>query len=96
MRVRANHPEYKLRTRIYDPPPYADPQKAVRTGVDYILAAGDSWFANTPRRGGRLDRVASVHQETSLCVACHASHFSQRAQLYARDERVSGGRSASN
>ncbi|HXA52362.1 MAG TPA: HEAT repeat domain-containing protein, partial [Candidatus Acidoferrum sp.] len=23
-----------------------------------------------------------VHQETSLCVACHASHFSQRAQLY--------------
>ena len=55
----------------------------MRTAIDYILAAGDSWFANTPRRGGRLDRVASVHQETSLCVACHVSHFSQRAQLYA-------------
>jgi hypothetical protein len=83
VRVRANDPEYKLITRLYEPPPYRDPHVAVRVAVDYILAAGDSWFANTPRRGGRLDRVASVHQETSLCVACHVSHFSQRAQLYA-------------
>jgi hypothetical protein len=81
--VRANHPEYKLRTRIYDPAPYTSPQQAIRTGLDYILAAGDSWHANTPRRGGILDRVSSVHQETSLCVACHVTHFSQRAQLYA-------------
>ncbi len=81
--VRAGHPEFKLRTRVYDAPPYSDPQLAVRTGVDYILAAGDSWHANTPRRGGILDRVSSVHQETSLCVACHPTHFSQRAQLYA-------------
>lgn len=81
--VRANHPEYKLRTRIYDVPPYNDPHQAVRTGLDYILAAGDSWHGNTPRRGGILDRVSSVHQETSLCVACHVTHFSQRAQLYA-------------
>ncbi|MEO7142122.1 MAG: HEAT repeat domain-containing protein [Bryobacteraceae bacterium] len=83
VRVRSNHPEYKLRTRLYNPPPFSDPQEAVQTAVDYIMGAGDSWFANTPRRGGRLDRVASVHQETSLCVACHVSHFSQRAQLYA-------------
>jgi hypothetical protein len=83
VRVRANHPEYKLVTRLYEAPPYKDPRQAVRTAVDYILAAGDSWFANTPRRGGRLDRVSNVHQETSLCVACHVSHFSQRAQLYA-------------
>ena len=83
VRVRANHPEFKLRTRVYDPPPYNDPRDAVRTAVDYIMGAGDSWFANTPRRGGAFDRVAGVHQETSLCVACHASHFSQRAQLYA-------------
>ena len=82
--VRASHPEYKLRTRVYDVPPYNnDPQQAVRTAVDYILAAGDSWHANTPRRGGILERVDSVHQETSLCVACHATHFPQRAQLYA-------------
>ena len=83
VRVRANHPEYKLRTRIYDAPPYADPQQAVRTAVDYIMGAGDSWFANTPRRGGTLDRVMPVHQETSLCVSCHPAHFSQRAQLEA-------------
>jgi hypothetical protein len=50
--------------------------------VDYVMGAGDSWFANTPRRGGAFDRVGGPHQETSLCVACHASHFSQRAQLY--------------
>jgi hypothetical protein len=83
VRVRANHPEYKLRTRLYEVPPYADPHEAVRTAVDYIMGAGDSWFANTPRRGGAFDRVSGVHQETSLCVACHTSHFSQRAQLYA-------------
>jgi hypothetical protein len=83
VRVRANHPEFKLRTRVYEAPPYQDPHDAVRTAADYIIAAGDSWFANTPRRGGAFDRIAGVHQETSLCVACHASHFSQRAQLYA-------------
>jgi HEAT repeat protein len=83
VRVRASHPEFKLRTRIYDLPPYDDPALAVRTAADYIIGAGDSWFVNTPRRGGTYDRVNPVHQETSLCVACHPSHFSQRAQLYA-------------
>jgi hypothetical protein len=83
VRVRANHPEYKLRTRVYDAPPYKDPRMAVRAAVDYALGAGDSWLANTPRRGGRLDRVATVHQETSLCIGCHVSHFTQRAQMYA-------------
>jgi hypothetical protein len=81
--VEANHPEFKLRTRVYDAPPYEDARKAVQTAVDYIIAAGDSWHANTPRRGGVFDRVSNVHQETSLCVACHPTHFSQRAQLYA-------------
>ena len=83
IRVVANHPEYKLRTRVYNAPPYADPRQAVRAAMDFIIAAGDSWHANTPRRGGVFDRVASVHQETSLCVACHATHFPQRAELYA-------------
>jgi len=81
--VHAAHPEYKLRTRIYDTPPCSDPRMAVRTAVDYIMAAGDSWHANTPRRGGILDRVSSVHQETSLCVGCHTTHFPLRAQMYA-------------
>ncbi len=81
--VHASHPEYKLRTRVYNAPPYSDPHEAVRTAVDYIMAAGDSWHANTPRRGGILDRVSSVHQETSLCVGCHTTHFPLRAQMYA-------------
>jgi hypothetical protein len=81
--VHASHPEYKLRTRVYDAPPYSDPRIAVRTAVDYIMAAGDSWHANTPRRGGILYRISSVHQETSLCVGCHTTHFPLRAQLYA-------------
>ncbi|MBI3471773.1 MAG: HEAT repeat domain-containing protein [Candidatus Solibacter usitatus] len=83
IRVRAAHPEYKLRTRVYDPPPYGDPRRAVRAALDFLLGAGDSWHANTPRRGGVFDRVANVHQETSLCVACHPTHFTQRAALYA-------------
>jgi hypothetical protein len=83
VRVVANHPEYRLRTRLYDVAPYSDPKQAVRAGVDYLLGAGDSWHANTPRRGGVVDRVANVHQETSLCVACHVTHFTQRGQLYA-------------
>ncbi len=83
VRVVANHPEYRLRTRVYDVAPYADPRQAVRAGIDYLMGAGDSWHANTPRRGGIFDRVANVHQETSLCVACHVTHFTQRGQLYA-------------
>lgn len=83
VRVTANHPEYRLRTRLYPAPPYSDPKQAVRTALDFLLGSGDSWHANTPRRGGILDRVASSHQETSLCVACHVTHFTQRAQLYA-------------
>ena len=94
IRVAANHPEFKLRTRVYDPPPYADPRQAVQTAVDFIMAAGDSWHANTPRRGGIFDRVANVHQETSLCVACHPTHFSQRAQLYCGAERIRRARAA--
>lgn len=83
IRVVANHPEYRLRTRLYEAPPYSDAKLAVRAGVDYLMGAGDSWHANTPRRGGVFDRVANVHQETSLCVACHVTHFTQRGQLYA-------------
>ena len=83
VRVVAHHPEYRLRTRLYDVPPYADPKQAVQAGIDFLMGAGDSWHANTPRRGGVFDRVANVHQETSLCVACHVTHFTQRGQLYA-------------
>lgn len=83
VRVKLTHPFYRLQTRVQDAPPYVDPRQAVQTAVDYLIGAGDSWHANTPRRGGLFDRVASNHQETTLCVACHATHFTQRGQLYA-------------
>jgi hypothetical protein len=83
VRVQARHPVYRLTTAVYPVPPYNDPRQAVQTAVDYIIRAGDSWHANTPRKGGLLNRISNVHQETSLCVACHPTHFSQRAQLYA-------------
>jgi hypothetical protein len=83
IRVKLTHPFYRLQTRVYDVPPYTEPRKAVQAAVDYLIGSGDSWHANTPRRGGLFHRVASNHQETTLCVACHATHFTQRGQLYA-------------
>ncbi|MBO0722917.1 MAG: hypothetical protein J2P41_18980, partial [Blastocatellia bacterium] len=85
LRVDANHAFYQLRTAVYDVPPYGDAAKAVRAGMDYIISAGDSWHANTPRHGGIVSRVASNHFETQLCVACHATHFSTRAELVAKE-----------
>jgi HEAT repeat protein len=78
VRVIANHPEWQLRTQVLDAPPYSDPQKAVRAGIDYLLGAGDSWHANIPRSGSRLNRVSSVHAETAQCIACHPTQFSTR------------------
>lgn len=83
LRVLSHHPAYQLKTALYPVPPYSDPGQAVRTAVDYLLGAGDSWHANTPRKGGVHDRVSSYHHETSLCVACHPTHFTLRGQLYA-------------
>jgi hypothetical protein len=83
IRVRMSHPAYTLITRLYPAPPYAKPQEAVQAAIDYLIGAGDSWHANTPRRGGVYDRIATPHQETTLCVACHPTHFTLRAQLYA-------------
>lgn len=84
VKVEARHPAYQLRTYIYDVAPYTDPRKAVRAGMDYIVSAGDSWHANTPRHGGIVNRVSSNHNETLGCVACHATHFPLRAELTAK------------
>lgn len=83
LRVVPNHPDYQLKTRAYPVPPYGDPRQAVRTAMDFIVGAGDSWHANTPRTGGLVDRVADVHAETAQCVACHPTHFSMRAEMTA-------------
>lgn len=84
VRVDANHVFYQLRTSVYEAPPYDDPRQAVRAGMDYVISAGDSWHANTPRHGGIVSRVSSSHAETQLCIACHATHFPTRAELTAK------------
>ncbi len=92
LRVRANHPAYQLRSETQPLPPF-DPEKvggtraaarqAVRTAMDYVVLKGDSWHANTPRVGGIDDRVHNVHAETAQCIACHPTHFSTRAEMFA-------------
>jgi hypothetical protein len=96
VRVDANHVFYQLRTAVYDAPPFNNQngrrnigrndaaRKAVRAGMDYLVSAGDSWHANTPRHGGIVNRVSSVHFETQLCIACHATHFTTRGELTAK------------
>ncbi|HMY74351.1 MAG TPA: terpene cyclase/mutase family protein, partial [Blastocatellia bacterium] len=84
VRVDANHVFYQLRTSVYDVPPFNNPGAAIRAGMDYIISAGDSWHANTPRHGGIVNRVSSPHAETQLCIACHATHFPTRAELTAK------------
>ena len=83
VRVMGNHPGYELELKTYDPPPYDDPQKAVRAAMDYLVRKGDSWHANVPRRGMSALRTATVVQETKLCIACHPTHFSTRAEMIA-------------
>ena len=58
-------------------------RKAIRTAMDFQLLAGDSWHANTPRKGHPTDRVANFHHETSTCVACHPTHFTTQSALAA-------------
>jgi HEAT repeat protein len=96
--VDACQPEYQLRTKLFDVPPYVKPEeakradaatvaaaarRAIHTAMDFQLLAGDSWHANTPRKGHPLDRVANFHHETSTCVACHPTHFTTQSVLAA-------------
>lgn len=96
--VDACQPEYRLTTKLLDPPPYltkeradrasdaeiaAAARKAIRAALDYQLLAGDSWHADTPRKGHPLDRIANPHHETATCIACHPTHFTTQSTLAA-------------
>lgn len=95
IKVEANHPAYRLRMSVYDPPPYlrdehtdgehiaAAARKAIAVAMNYIVAAGDSWFANTPRSGAIARRDRQVHNETVVCTACHPSQFSTKGTMWA-------------
>jgi HEAT repeat protein len=94
--VDACQPEYQLRTKLFDVPPYlskdeaSNPEKvadaarkAIQVAMDFQLLAGDSWHANTPRKGHPLDRIANFHHETSTCIACHPTHFTTQSVIAA-------------
>jgi hypothetical protein len=83
VRVMGNHPFYKLETATYPVPPYEDARQAVRVAMDYIVRKGESWHANIPRKGYVALRTTNQLQETRLCIACHPTHFSTRAELTA-------------
>ena len=96
VRVRANHPEYKLRTRVYDPPPYNDPQQAVRTAVDYILARGRfvaRQYAAARRTAGSRGERASGN--VAVRGLPRQPFFAARAALCG-GERISGGAARSS
>lgn len=92
--VDACQPDYRLRTKLFDVPPYLEEKdagdsekvaesarRAVKTALDFQLLAGDSWHANTPRKGHPMDRVANAHHETSTCIACHPTHFTTQSAM---------------
>jgi HEAT repeat protein len=98
LRIDACQPDYQLRTKLFDVPPYIRPEdapkatpeavakaarKAVRVAADFQVLAGDSWHANTPRKGHPTDRVANFHHETSTCLGCHATHFTTQSAMSA-------------
>jgi hypothetical protein len=85
VRVAANHPWYRLRTKSYPVPPYADPKQAVEVGMDLMVSLGDAWLNNVPRRGAVAQRDTMQHAEVQNCVACHATQFTMRAYRGARD-----------
>ncbi len=86
LEVNANHPDYVLRTRVEPVPPYTDPRQAVDVGLQYLLEAGDAWFAQIPRAGNRFSRSSNLHDTAVRCTACHASTFPVEAALVGQAE----------
>ena len=83
LEVNANHPSYTLRGRRHAVPPVADPAEAVAIGLDYLLNAGDAWFAQIPRDGHIYTRAANLHDTATRCTACHAASYPTEAALVA-------------
>ncbi len=97
--VRANHPVYELRTAVYDVPPYGAPKtassaekrreaarKAIAVAMRYMIDGGDSFFHNTPRKGGLRVRAENPTDETERCLTCHPGHFTMFSVLSAVKE----------
>ena len=81
--MKANHPRWSLRTKMFDVPPYHDPHSAVEVAMRYMVDIGDSFFSNTPRKGAVRTRAENVTDETERCITCHPAHFTMLSTLTA-------------
>lgn len=96
--VRPNHPVYELRSAVYDVPPYLKPDeigkadqqkvedaasKAIAVAMRFMVDGGDSFFHNTPRKGGIRVRAENQTDETERCLTCHPGHFTMFSTLSA-------------
>jgi len=81
--VKANHPQWSLRTHLFDVPPYSDPRRAAEVAMRYLVDIGDSFFSNIPRKGAVRTRAENVTDETERCLTCHPAHFTMLATLTA-------------
>jgi len=81
--VKANHPQWSLRTHLFDVPPYNDPRRAAALAMRYLVDIGDSFFSNIPRKGAVRTRAENVTDETERCLTCHPAHFTMLATLTA-------------
>lgn len=87
--VHAGYPVYKLRTRVYEPPPYRDPHLAVRAALDYILGAADLARQHSP--AGRHSRSGFQRASGNIALRRMPHHaFPVARSALCASERVSG------
>jgi HEAT repeat protein len=84
LEVNANHPDYILRSRVLELPPYNSPAQAVSAGAQYLMQIGDAWFNQISREGNIYTRAASLHDTATRCTACHPAAFPTEAALTAQ------------
>ena len=92
--VHASHPEYKLRTRVYDPPPYTDPQRgrAHRARLHPCRGRFVARQHAAPRRHSRPRRERPPGNVALRGLPCDA--FPAARAAVRRAERLSGGAAA--
>ncbi len=72
LRVEANAPGYQLQVRLVPPPPYTDPQMAIRQGMYTHIGQVDAWLTNRPRGASIERRIRdSGNMMGTNCMSCH-------------------------
>jgi hypothetical protein len=73
----------ELELRFFDPVGDKSHQRAVATGMSWLIRTANAWLSNQPRHGA-VEREGQVqHPEARACIACHITQFTTRAYLTA-------------